>query len=291
MHIDRRSLLFALLSAGIAPAVESQASNETLLEKLSAMEKEAGGRLGICALDVSSGRSFGLRQHERFAMCSTFKFLLAAAVLRKADRGQLELSTPIRFGQSDMLSHAPVTSARLASGSMSIRELCAAAVEMSDNPAANLLLKQIGGPAGLTADLRAMGDEVTRLDRYELELNSNLRGDERDTTTPHAMASTAARILTGDVLSEQSRATIVEWLKSSPTGARRIRAGLPRGWIAGDKTGTGVNGAVNDVAIFWPPQRGPVVLSIYMSESTRPTAELEPVHARVAGEVAAVVVE
>ena len=287
-RIDRRSLMLGLLAAGLVPAAGSTADDDPA-KQFERLEAEAGGRLGICALDPDSGRTIGLRQHERFAMCSTFKLLLAAAVLRRADRSQLHLYHKVTFGAGDMLSHAPVTAAKLSVGFLSISELCAAAVKLSDNPAANLLLKEIGGPAALTADLRSMGDTVTRLDRNELALNSNLRGDERDTTTPHAMAHTVARVLTGDVLSAGSRQMLVEWTKASPTGARRIRAGLPAGWIAGDKTGTGANGAVNDVAIVWPPGRGPLILAIYMSESPRPVAELEPVHARVAEYVSAAV--
>jgi beta-lactamase class A len=285
-RIDRRSLLLSMLATGFAPVAGSVTTDASFSRRLSAIEVEAGGRLGVCALDPRSGRSFGLREHERFAMCSTFKVLLAAAVLRRADRSQLDLEKSVKFGPGDMLSHAPVTSSKLATGSMSIRELCAAAVEVSDNPAANLLLAQVGGPAGLTADLRSIGDAITRLDRNELALNTNLPGDQRDTTTPHAMAHTVAKFFTGDVLSPKSRQVLTEWVKASPTGVRRIRAGLPKEWVAGDKTGTGANGAVNDVAIFWPPGRGPVILAIYMSESSRPTAELEPVHASVAGLVA-----
>ncbi|HEY6642176.1 class A beta-lactamase [Povalibacter sp.] len=285
-RIGRRSLLLGMLGASFAPGNALVAAESTLAQRLADLEIEAGGRLGVCALDTASGRSVGLREHERFAMCSTFKLLLAAAVLRRADMAQLDLDRQITFGSSDMLSHAPVTSAKLAAGSMSIRQLCAAAVEMSDNPAANLLLAQIGGPAGLTRDLRNLGDAITRLDRIELALNTNVRGDERDTTTPHAMAQTFGRILTGDALGESSRQLLITWLKASPTGARRIRAGLPENWVVGDKTGTGVNGAVNDVAVVWPPGRAPLILAIYMSESSRPTAELESVHARVAGLVA-----
>ncbi len=288
-RIDRRSLLLGLLAAGFAPVAGSAVADDELTKLLSQLEAGTGGRLGICALDPASGRSIGLREHERFAMCSTFKLLLAAAVLRRADRSQLYLYRKVTFDAGDMLSHAPVTAAKLSVGWMSIGELCAAAVKLSDNPAANLLLKQIGGPTGFTSDLRSMGDMITRLDRNEPALNSNLRGDERDTTTPHAMAHIVARILTGNVLSAGSRQMLIGWAKDSPTGVRRIRAGLPAGWIAGDKTGTGANGAVNDVAILWPPGRGPVILAIYMSESRRPIAELEPIHARAAGLVAGTV--
>lgn len=288
-RIDRRSLVLGLLATGFASAADS-ISDDGLTKQLAELEAAAGGRLGVCVLDTASGRTIGWREHERFAMCSTFKLLLAAAVLRRADRSQLYLYHKVTFDAGDMLSHAPVTAAKLSIGWLSVGELCAAVVKFSDNPAANLLLEEIGGPAGLTADLRSMGDMTTRLDRTELALNSNLRGDERDTTTPHAMARTMARILTGDVLSAGSRQMLIEWTKASPTGARRIRAGLPDGWTAGDKTGTGSNGAVNDVAFVWPHGREPLILTIYMSESPRPVSELEPVHAQVAGRVAEAVV-
>lgn len=279
-HCTRR----ALLAAGIAAALASRLGQaaEGAVARLAAAETASGGRLGVYAFDTGSGRSIGLNEHDRFAMCSTFKLLLAAAILDRVDHDGIRLDQQIRFGPADMVSHAPATSKHVGRGFMTVEELCAAAVELSDNPAANLLLAQIGGPAGLTRYLRSIGDEVTRLDRNELALNSNLRGDPRDTTTPYAMAHSVAGLVTGDVLSAAAREKLQSWLRASPTGARRIRAGIPRSWTAGDKTGTGANGAVNDVAVLWPPGRAPIVVAVYMSESSRPVAELEPLHAESA---------
>ncbi len=279
----RRSLLLG----AVAGALTARATHGEVAAGLAAIEAASGGRLGVYAFDTGSGRSIGLNEHDRFAMCSTFKALLAAAVLDRVDHEDEKLDREIRFTQADMLSHAPVTSKNLARGFMTVEQLCAATVELSDNPAANLLLPLVGGPSGLTRYLRSIGDEVTRLDRNELALNSNLPGDPRDTTTPYAMAHSVAGIVTGDVLKPASRQRLREWLMSSPTGARRIRAGIPEGWTAGDKTGTGTNGAVNDVAVLWPPERAPIVLAVYMSESKRPVAELEPFHAESARLIAA----
>jgi beta-lactamase class A len=199
------------------------------------------------------------------------------------DAGAASLEQRIKYGKEDLLSYAPVTSARVSEGEMSVRDLTAGMIELSDNTAANLLLKLVDGPEGLTKWLRSEGDQVTRLDRTEPELNSNLPNDPRDTTTPRAMAETTARLLTGSVLRESSRELLTQWMVNASTGHKRIRAGLPKKWRVGDKTGTGARGAVNDVAIAWPEGRGPMVIAVYMSESKQPTSELEAIHARVAG--------
>jgi beta-lactamase class A len=275
-------MLAALLSAAASGCAASVTRREAdLAAQLAAIQSRCGGRLGVYVLDTGSGRAFGLNEQDRFAMCSTFKLLLAAAILAKADTGKIDLEHRVRFGPQDMLSHAPVTSVWLEAGAMSVSQLCAAAVEASDNPAANLLLALIGGPAGLTEFLRGIGDPVTRLDRTELALNTNIAGDPRDTTTPHAMVETVQRLLTGSVLATPSRNLLVGWLVNAATGLQRVRAGLPKDWQAGDKTGTGVNGAVNDVAIAWPPGRAPIIAAVYMSESKLPTKELEQAHAQI----------
>ncbi len=238
-------------------------------------------------LDTHTGRRFGLDDESRFAMASTFKLLLAAAVLSKADNGELELTKAVSFGKKDMLSHGPVTSASLEKGSLTVKALCAAVVEVSDNPAANLLLGLIGGPAGFTRFVRTLGDTTTRLDRTELALNSNLPGDPRDTTTPRAMVASMEQVLTKKVLAEASRKMLIGWMVSSGTGLQRLRAGLPSDWKAGDKTGTGENGAVNDLAILWPPGRKPILIAVYMSESPLKTGELAAAHAEIAREIVA----
>ncbi len=278
MFTRREALLSALCACLSRPAFAGNAIEAGLSE----LEHEAGGRVGVYAHDTGSGEAlFSHRADERFAMCSTFKAPLAAAILAKVDAGALQLDQRVPYTQADLLSYAPVARERVAEGALPIRDLCAAAVEVSDNTAANLLLPLLDGPAGFTRWLRSTGDRVTRLDRNEPELNSNLAGDERDTTTPHAMAVTFDRLLTQDVLSEGSRREFATWLENATPGRKRIRAGLPSSWRAGDKTGTGPNGAVNDVAIVWPPNRAPIVLAIYMTGSSRPSAELEPYHARI----------
>jgi len=214
-------------------------------------------------------------------MCSTFKAPLAAAVLAQVDAGVLSFNRSIAIEPENILPNSPVTSARLKEGAISVRELCAAIVEVSDNTAANLLLSLIGGPTGLTQFLRGLGDDVTRLDRMELELNTNLPGDPRDTTTPRAMVETMHKLLIGRALSESSRTQLLEWLTNCTTGLKRIRAGLPSDWKTGDKTGTGANGAVNDIAITWPPARDPILTAVYMSESKLSTSVLEEAHADI----------
>ena len=252
-----------------------------------AVENAVGGRVGVMVRDTESGKEMQHRADERFAMCSTFKWLLAAMILSRADGGDVALDERLAYGEADLLDYSPVTRERLQDGAMSIAELCRAAVTVSDNAAANLLLRRVGGPAELTEFLRDCGDDITRLDRYEPELNSNLPGDERDTTTPWAMLETMETVLLGDLLSPPSRERLTGWLEASTTGRARLRAGLPNDWIVGDKTGTGNNGAANDVAIAWPPKRKPILIAAYLSGSSATYDELNSAHARIGEAVAA----
>lgn len=258
----------AFLSIGNAAPAESTYEAE---KALAMIEGDAGGRLGVFALDTGSGRSFGLNQDNRFGMCSTFKLLLAGIVLREADAGRLSLDEVIAYSQADMVPVAPVTSLHLAEGGMSIRPLAKATQQTSDNVAGNLLIKRFGGPEGVTRILRSFGDETTRLDRYETVMNLVPPGEIRDTTTPRAMATTTARILTGDLLSATSRATLTEWMIETKTGLSRLRANLPKDWVAGDKTGTALHPSMpnkhNDVAIIMPPRRAPIVVAAYYEAS------------------------
>jgi beta-lactamase class A len=253
---------------------------------ITGIEDMVGGRVGLMALDTDSGETLEHRAEERFAMCSTFKWVLAAAVLERVDHGELRLEHSLHFDEDDLLDYAPVAREHVAKGSLTIDQLCAAAVSISDNTAANLLLEQIDGPSGLTAFLRRHGDPVTRLDRNEPSLNTNLPGDPRDTTTPRAMVGTMNTLLVGDILSSESRERLQQWLKDSATGLARLRAGLPRDWVAGDKTGTGVNGAANDVAIAWPPGRAPILIASYLSDSDASPDALNGAHVAIAAAVA-----
>lgn len=265
-HLSRRALLAIAAAAAVLPA--NAKSDLTGEEVLAHLEPSGGARLGVCIVDTSNGKRLGRRMDERFAMCSTFKLPLAAAILREVDRGKLKLDATVPVSKADLVPYAPVVEANVAKGSMTIRTLAEAAQKQSDNAAANLLLKQIGGPAGFTQFFRDLGDQVTRSDRFEPEMNRWKPGDDRDTTTPAAMAATVAKILTGDVLSPASRDLLIQWMIDTKTGSKRIRAGLPQDWRAGDKTGTGyddVCSKVNDIAIAWPPGKPPLIVTAYFN--------------------------
>lgn len=228
-----------------------------------ALEHQRGGRLGVAILDTGNGQRITYRADERFLMCSTFKLLAASAVLARVDQGAEKLDRRVVFGKDVLLSYAPVTSLHAGGTGMTIAELCEAAITVSDNTAANLLLSSLGGPSAITAFVRRMGDDVTRLDRTEPELNVSSPGDIRDTTTPNAMLADLQGLLLGDVLSRPSREQLTTWLRATSTGKDTLRAGLPAGWTAGDKTGSGSHGERNDVAIVWPPNRKPLLIAAY----------------------------
>lgn len=247
-----------------------------------AIEASTGGRMGIAIVDSSGRMLLGFNRDERFAMCSTFKAPLAAAVLMGAEAGRFGMEGTLSFTQADVLDYAPVVKAGLPQGRLKIETLAKGAVEVSDNSAANLLLPLVGGPEGLTRFAKAHGDEVTRLDRTEPALNENAQGDERDTTSPAAMANLMARLLFRDM--PAARATTLRgWLEGSTTGARRIRAGIPSDWKVGSKTGTCVDGnAVNDVAVLRAPSGREFVMAIYIDRPTVPTPKVEAAIAQAA---------
>lgn len=248
--------------------------------RLQALEKQSGGRLGVAALDTGSGRRMDWRGDERFRMCSTFKFLLAAAVLRQVDLGKLELQRKVPITAADMISHAPFTQP-LVGSSATVAQLCEATMTLSDNPAANLLLPLVGGPSGLTAFLREHGDTVTRLDRNEPSLNYGADDDPRDTSTPLAQVATMRALLLGDVLKESSKQQLTAWLVANKTGDKRLRAGLPKGVRVGDKTGT-ADANNNDLAIVWPPGGAPILIVSYLRSAGQDDDARNAVHAAVA---------
>ncbi len=284
--VSRRQLLtgaaalFAFARLPVLAAATAGSSDE-FAPRFAAIEARLGGRLGVFALDTGNGKHIAHRADERFPMCSTFKLVLAACVLSRVDAGAESLNRPVRYSSADLLSYAPITKAHLETG-MTVAELCAAALQYSDNTAANLLLTSIGGPARLTAWLRTQGDSITRLDRNEPTLNTALPGDERDTTTPEAMVSTMRRILLEDkTLSAASRSQLDSWLAGNTTGNAKLRAGLPAGWAVGDKTGSGDNGASNDIAIIRPPQRPAILVSSYFVGSGASGDAINGAHAEV----------
>lgn len=278
-----------LLGAGLLAACAAdgadrrQPANDAAI---TAIERRIGGRIGVALIGADGRLEFAHRADERFAMCSTFKLALAAAILDMADRSQLSLDESIAYTRADLVSYAPVVEANLAKGSLTVGELAEAIVTVSDNAAANLLLNRIGGPPVLTAFVRRHGDPVTRLDRMETALNENAPGDPRDTTAPAAMARLARTLLLGDALAPASRQRLAGWAEASTTGLQRIRAGLPKGWRAGDKTGN-CGTAYNDLAIVWPDGAEPFVLAVYVDRPTAPQAAINPAIAEIGSLAAA----
>jgi beta-lactamase class A len=274
--IERRQFLYGVLAATSGylsrePGAFAQAHDdwsEKFASSIANLEKERGGRLGVAVIDTASGRSVAFRGDERFPMCSTFKTLAVAAVLARVDSGKEHLDRRIRFEAGDLVSYSPITKERLGGDGMSLAEICEAAMIVSDNTAGNLLLANLGGPEGLTAYARSLGDTVTRLDRAEPDLNEAVPGDPRDTTSPNAMVSSLRAVTTGSVLSPASREHLVGWLIGNKTGDNRLRAGLPGGWRVGDKTGSGQRGTANDIAVIWPLlDRPPVFVAAYFTGS------------------------
>ncbi len=274
--------MFAVASVAGSGAWGQADPGDEISAALAALEKREGGRLGVVIRDAATGASAEHRAHELFAMCSTFKFVLSAFILHRIDSGIESLERAIPVAAKDILSSSPITEKAVGRG-LTIAELCRAAVTTSDNAAANLLLKACGGPGMLTTFLRSIGDEVTRLDRYEPELNNQrvAAGDLRDTTSPAAMATTMQKLLLGNVLSPASRVLATSWLRETVTGLTRLRGGFPPEWEAGDKTGTGANGPTNDIAIAWPPGRAPLFVTAFYDRGDHEMSENAAVLAEV----------
>jgi beta-lactamase class A len=287
--IDRRGFSLGLAGAALcAPARAAADPFAPLTSTCAALERENGGRLGVALFDSRSGRDFAFRGDERFPLTSTFKLLAAAAVLARVDSGAAALDRTLVFGEGDLVTYSPVTQ-KFAGKGMTLDAICEAAVTLSDNTAGNLQLRELGGPQGLTAFCRSLGDGVTRLDRWETALNEAAPDDERDTTSPRAMLANIRKLALGGALKPASREKLVGWMKDCKTGAERMRAKLPPGWIVGDKTGAGERGTINDVGVIWPPDGAPVVLAIYFTGSQKSASERATAIQEVGRAVAAAV--
>jgi beta-lactamase class A len=286
----RRSFLAGL--AATAPSVRARAAvaAEDLLDlankRLASIEAREGGRLGVFVRDIGTDSTLEHRPDELFPMCSTFKLLAAAAALKRVDEGAERLDRTIAYGPSDLLEYAPIAKAHVSERAMTLAEACAAAIDWSDNTAANLILQAIGGPAGFTQFARSLGDSTTRLDRNEPSLNAATPGDDRDTTSPRAMAEDMGQVLRGEALSEPSRRQLQAWLIDDKVGDKRLRAGLPASWRIGDKTGTGDHGTANTIAIIWPPDRPPIIAAVYYTESSAPIDARNAIHKEIGALIA-----
>ncbi|SEJ83011.1 class A beta-lactamase [Pseudomonas sp. NFR16] len=289
--ITRRTLIGATLLVGpsllMIPSLAGGAGI-SLEQRLAALERRHGGRLGVAIFDTASERMISHRGDERFALCSTFKCLAVACVLARVDRQQEDLSRLLVYGKEQLVPYSPTTEKHADGSGLSVGSVCEAAITLSDNTAANLLLDSLGGPQALTAWLRTIGDPATRLDRREPELNENRPGDLQDTTTPHAMLQTLNRLVLGDILSPASRDQLIAWLVNNKTGDDKLRAGLPEGWRVGDKTGSNARNASNDVAVIWPPRRPPIIVTVYCSDARGSSDQLDALIADVGRLVASV---
>lgn len=272
--LDRRTLLKAAAGIPLATAcnwwvaaLSHAASARTRLEQL---ELELNGRLGVFALNTRNGAHLQYRANERFPVCSTFKVILASAILDRSTGATGLMQQLIRYAQSDLVEYSPITSKHMEDG-MTVAALCAATIQYSDNTAGNLLMKILGGPTAVTAYARSIDDREFRLDRWEPDLNTAIPGDTRDTSTPQAMGRSLQRLAFEHVLSDAQQYQLLDWMRGNTTGAARIRAGVPGDWQVADKTGSGSYGTANDLAVIWPTNHPPVVLAIYTTQSEKDT--------------------
>ncbi|MGG0935626.1 class A beta-lactamase [Brevibacillus centrosporus] len=243
--------------------VKEQANGQTALDpQFGQLEKDFGARLGVYAIDTGSGREITYRGEERFAFASTFKALAAGAVLKQSTDEQPHVV--INYTSDDLVTYSPVTEKHVQTG-MTLSEISEAAIRYSDNTAGNLLLKQLGGPEGFEKILRELGDQVTSPVRYETELNEAIPGDTRDTSTPKALAGTLQKLTLGDVLPQEKRSMLINWMLGNETGDKLIRAGAPKDWVVADKSGAGSYGTRNDIAVIWPANGDPIVMAILSS--------------------------
>ena len=271
-EVSRRGLLTGAAASALLlmPAVPAAAADgrRSARGRLRELERSYAGRIGAFALDTGTGAIVAHRAHERFPLLSTFKVLAAGAILRTArqsDPGLLDRL--IRWTAADLVPYSPVTELHVDTG-LTMAELCHAAITRSDNTAGNLMLRQLGGPSAVTRFARALGDPVTRLDRWEVELNDWSPAERRDTTTPAAMAANLRALTVGRALVGSDRERLIGWLRASVTGDARIRAGLPTTWTVGDKTGTSSSyAAANDLAIAWPPRSAPLIIAVYTNRN------------------------
>lgn len=252
---------------GFGAYENSNQGSAAIQERLCDLEAaDHQGRLGVHILDTANGREYGYRSDERFMMLSSFKLLASALVLHRVDAGHESLERRIAYTKNDLINWSPVTEQHADGEGMTLARLCEAAITKSDNTAANLILASYGGPAALTAYARELGDDVTRLDRIEPDLNRKVGDEPLDTTSPRAMVGTIQELVLGEALSARSRHRLKQWLLGNTTGEKRLKAGLPADWRIGDKTGTN-NTDANDIGVIWPPDRAPVVVAAYLSAS------------------------
>jgi beta-lactamase class A len=275
--LNRRDVLCSTLALLASPALAQRAPITALAD----YERDSGGHIGVYAKNLRTGAEVSWRAHERFVMCSSFKASLVACVLARVDRGQARMDELIAYGPADLLEYAPVARQNLEKGAMSVADMCEAAVELSDNTCANALLARFGGPSAVTAFWRSIGDTESRLDHNEPELNRTPLGDPHDTTTPAAMAGNLRKLILGQALSPASREHLTGWMLGCKTGDNRLRAGLPKDWRVGDKTGNNGKDAAGDIAVTWSTRGEPVVICAYTRGGAPTPRQVDDVFAEI----------
>lgn len=266
--MNRRKVAGALGLALVGwPAYLAGQENNALLAKVDDIAARLQARLGVVALDHETSRRFERNADLLFPLTSTFKAFAAAALLARVDAGREELSRRIRFSTDTLVTYSPITETRVGDAGMTLGEICEAACAVSDNTAGNLLLQAIGGPSGLTDFMRGVGDGVTRLDRVETILNEGTPGDPRDTTSPRAAVASLDKLLLGHVLSETSRGILKKWMLGNKVAGPLLRSGIPADWQIADRSGAGGHGSRAIIAAIWPPNRKPVVVAIFITET------------------------
>ncbi len=275
--MNRRNVLCSALALLSARALAQTAP----IAAISVYERDSGGHIGLYAENLRTGVKVIWRADQRFVMCSTFKASLAACVLARVDRGLSRLDEVIAYGPGDLLEYAPVAKQNVGKGGMSVDDMCRAVVELSDNTCANALLVHVGGPSALTAFWLSIGDSASRLDHKEPELNFAPAGDLHDTTTPAAMAGNLRSLVLGNVLSPESRERLTGWLLNCKTGDHRLRAGLPKSWRVGDKTGNNGNDAAGDIAVTWSARGEPIIVCAYTRGGSPTPDQIETVFAGI----------
>lgn len=260
----------------VVPAQENKP--DSAQKKLAELETTSGGRLGIYAINTANNTYIKYRPEELFPFCSTAKVMVVSAILKRSEKNPSLLQEKITYTQNDVdkSEYAPITKQHVDSG-MSVIELCQAALDYSDNTAMNLLLKVVGGTKAVTSYARSIHDNKFRLDRWEPDLNTAIPGDTRDTTTPAMMAASLQRLTLGNLLASPQREQLQVWMKNNTTGNTKIRAGVPQGWIVGDKTGNGQYGTTNDIGIIWPPKCPPIVIAIYLTQNKKDAVKREDI--------------
>jgi len=289
LNLSVMSVVPLLVMCSLSLPAHSQDTDD-LIQTVKQIETTLGTRIGVSVYDEETGRYWQYHADDRFPMASTFKTLACAALLSLVDAGKERLERVVTFDESDLVAYSPVTKNHADVKGMTLSELCEATMFMSDNSAANFILRAVGGPDALTEFVRSIGDEVTRLDRWEPDLNEATPGDKRDTTTPNAMAFTIKKLVLGDVLSNESRARLTAWLKGNKVGDALFRSRVPGDWVIGDRTGAGDYGTRAITAIMWPPNHKPVIATVYLTQTDASFDSRNAAIAKIGASISAAVI-